>query len=268
LLSEKHGPAFPALARAGKQPEAVRDLDVLLEKSPKVFLDAPWPHEAASPGSLVATPLTPLGRVYREGSARLVVLTDRVLALGTIDGGAPLERIATPAAIAGIERTSPAWVVLVEGDTPIRKLAEVLKRLDNARAPIALAIVAASSNTDPPAAASAATSSCPKIRWQGKAVPPSEQRDVESAMHALAKRCAQAVPSISGVTMDVLVRMRAADDAELCVERREVDLTRLDNCVVQGAKSLRPGDRKAQADHVAWFRMAFEADPVRARCGE
>ncbi|NUO49158.1 MAG: hypothetical protein HOV80_09910, partial [Polyangiaceae bacterium] len=209
----------------------------------------------------VVSPLTPLGRAFRERPARVVAVTNVGLWRASIDDDS-WERLASPAELTGLDRSLPAIIVLVEGDTPIRALAELLKIIDGARAPVALAIAkhdrSVSPVSDTPAHA------CPGVRWRGT-IPASDRPPADAAVQDLGRRCAAAVPSAAGMSMEIVLRSSGAGRTEVCIERRDAPSVRLENCVVEGAKAIDIGN---VGERAGAFRMTFDVPPVRATCAE
>jgi hypothetical protein len=261
LLSTAGTPSFPALSHSGKQPEPVADLDATIERRPMLRLEAPWQKSAPSSGELAVSPITPLGRAFRDRPARVIALTNLGLWRASIDDDS-WERLRSPAELSGLERSLPAIIVVVEGDTSIRALTELFKVLEPARAPLALAIAKSDASAlaggEPPGGYA-----CPGVRWRGT-IPAAERPSVEAAVQDLARRCAAAVPSVAGMSMEIVLRS-SSGRTDVCIERRDAAAVRLENCVVEGAKAIGLG---GTGDRAGAFRMTFDVAPVRANCAE
>jgi hypothetical protein len=172
------------------------------------------------------------------------------------------ERLGSSAELTGLERPLPAIIVLVEGDTSIRALGDLLETLEAARAPLALAISKRSGSvatgTEKPG-----SYACPSVRWRGS-IPATERPSVEAAVQELGRRCAAAVPSVAGMSMEIVLRS-SSGRTDVCIERRDATSVRLENCVVEGAKAI---DIAGTGERAGAFRMTFDVTQVRATCAE
>ncbi|MBL9028418.1 MAG: protein kinase [Myxococcales bacterium] len=253
---------LPALATSGTFPDVERDIDPLLSgKHARLVLRVPWASDSKVDGSLFLTPITPLAPAFRRGAADVVVVTSQSVSFGRVgasalaDLGNDTQRL--------VERLSSApRVVLVEGETPLTKLASVARALGSQPSPVALAVVARSGGE--PSDKGVGIDVCPPRPQRGPAFEPSSRAAIDKAARDVVRRCALAAPGAAGSKLDVFVRTSGGGSPTVCLESAELPSTRLYHCVASGFEGAVAA---GASDGSARLSLVFEVPEVRALCG-
>lgn len=254
--------SLPALAPLGSMPEPERDLDALFSaaRRPRLTLQAPWVTPTPSGGALVLAPITPLAPAFRRGPVDVLAITNDSVRLGRVGGSVLTDLGDDPTRI--VERLSNApLLLLVEGETPLAKLAAVSAALARHAVPMAIAVVPrrAGEWTDKGGGLEACAGNA-----QGPPLEPARRAALDVATREVAARCARALPAASGSKLDVLVRSRGGAPPSVCLESAEVPSTRLLHCVAAG---LRGAADAEMGEGVAHLSLVFEVPEVRPLCG-